>query len=173
MLGRTLPLLSLPAARWQASLGSVVSMSHAGADFSRLSAFSDEELDGPRSHHIATTENVQHRRDVLPSPPISPNSQQLMRTTANGSPSSSLPSVRKSHATVIEVPDATTHSYGLYGEPRYPNSRSSEKPPFTNTSTSSAMKLDAAEVCISIYLLFSTLCPPFDFTRFENVMSRV
>ena len=96
-----------------------------------------------------------------------------MRTTGNGTPSSSLPSVRKSHATVTDVPDATTPSYGLYGEPRYPNSRSSEKPLLTKASTSSALKLDAAEVCISICLSFPILGPPFDYIRFENIVSGI
>jgi len=134
-----------------------VSISHAGADFSQQSAFSDEQIASPRSRHFATTENVQHPRDVLPSPPVSPQpspySQQLMRTTVNGSPSSSLPSVGKSHVAATEVPAATTRSYGLYEEPRYPTSRSSENP---NVSTSSAMKVNPTEVCMPISLFFPT-----------------
>jgi hypothetical protein len=136
-------------------------MSHVGADFSQQSAFSDEQLAAPRSRHFATTENVQHPRDILPSPPVSPQpspySQQLIRTTVNVSPSPSLPFVGKSHAAVTEVPAATTRSYGLYEEPRYPTSRSSENPPFTNVSTSSAMKVKSTEVCIPISLFFPTL----------------
>jgi len=75
-----------------------------------------------------------------------------MRMTINGSPSFSLPSVGKASATAAEVPAATTRSNGLYGEPRYPASRSSEKPPLLNVSTPSVMKPSHTEVCVSVSL---------------------
>ena len=83
-----------------------------------------------------------------------------MRTTINGSPSSSLPSIRKASATATEVSAAATRSSGLYGEPRYPTSRSPEQIPSTNTSTSSAMKPRHTEVCILVDA--SHFCPPLD-----------
>lgn len=76
-----------------------------------------------------------------------------MRPTINESPSSSLPSVGKVSATVTEVP-AATRSNGLYGEPRYPASRSSEKPSHT-------------EVCISV--VASHFCPPLDDAQFRMI----
>jgi hypothetical protein len=88
-----------------------------------------------------------------------------MRTTINGSPSSSLPSAGKASAAATEVPAATTRSNGLYGERRYPTSRSSEKPPSTNASTSSTMKPSHTEVCISVAA--SHFCPPLDDTQFR------
>jgi hypothetical protein len=80
-----------------------------------------------------------------------------------GSPPSSLPSVGKASATATEDLAAAMRSSGLYGEPRYPTNRSSEKPPFTNVSTSSGMR--HTEVCISV--VTPHFCPPVDDTQFR------
>ncbi|KAI0273057.1 hypothetical protein BGY98DRAFT_130601 [Russula aff. rugulosa BPL654] len=69
----------------------------------------------------------------------------------------------KASATATEDPAATMRSSGLYGEPRYPTNRSSEKPPFTNVSTSSGMR--HTEVCISV--VTPHFCPPVDDTQFR------
>lgn len=107
----------------------------------RTASFPDEQLVSSRSHNIAADENVQYHRDILPSPPVSPPPSLYPRRTAiNGSSPSSPPSAGNPSATATEVPAATTRLSGLYGEPRYPTSRSTEKPPVTNASTSSAMK---------------------------------
>lgn len=120
-----------------------------------------------RSHNIPVTGNVQYDRAILPSPPVSPPPslypQQLIRTTIYGPPPSSMPSVGKPSAPATEVPAATMSSSSLYGEPRYPANRSSEKPLFMNVSTSSAMK--HTEVCISVVASHS--CLRLDDTQFR------
>ncbi len=69
-----------------------------------------------------------------------------------------------------EVPTATARSNGLYGEPRYPASRSSEKKPrSTNASASGVVRPSRTEVCISV--IISRFYPPLDDTQFQYDMS--
>ena len=113
---------------------------------SQQSAYSDEQLTPSNYHHAAAIEGVQHARDFLPSPPLSPRSssyfQPVKHTPVYQSPSSA-PTVGVSDATATEVPAVTRR---LYKEPRYPTSRASTNPLSTNVSISGAMKHNPTEV---------------------------
>ncbi|KAI0002508.1 hypothetical protein BJV74DRAFT_603839 [Russula compacta] len=107
---------------------------------------SDEQLATSIPHSTTATESVQYLRDVPPSPPLSPQlspySQQVVPTTVNQFPPSSLPSVRKSHTTATNIPAIPTR---LYPEPRYPTSRSSENRPSMDAPISGITKIISTE----------------------------
>lgn len=114
---------------------------------SQQPAFSDEQRALSNPHRVAAIEGVQHARDFLPSPPLSPRSssysQPVKHTPVYQSPSASTPSVGVSHATATEVPAVTNR---LYKEPRYPTNRASTNPLSSNVSISGAMKHNPTEV---------------------------
>lgn len=128
----------------------------------KQSASSDEQLATSKSHYTTATESVQYPRDVPPSPPLSPQlspySQQVVPTTVNQFPPSSVPSIRKSHTTATNIPEIPMR---LYPEPRYPTSRSSENHPSMDAPISGVTKIISTEVRIPISSLFPHLGLPW------------
>ncbi|KAI0300550.1 hypothetical protein B0F90DRAFT_429599 [Multifurca ochricompacta] len=119
-------------------------------------SFSDERLASSKPRRTMATEKVQHSRDFLPSPPISPRSshypQQLMSASVYQPPSSSFPSGVKPHATVMGVSTIPIH---VYGEPRLTTTLSADNPPPTSAPIYNATQPDPPEVCLLIHSSFS------------------